>query len=76
MLPLVTSNTANVLKLAHKGRLAVKCDGDVLVLRRDSLDVVHVFARGRHLVADGAMTKREHFLASSRRRIDLTGEKQ
>jgi beta-aspartyl-dipeptidase (metallo-type) len=76
MLPLVTSNTANVLKLAHKGRVAAGCDADVLVLRRDSLDVVHVFARGRRLVDDGAMTKREHFLGTSRRRIDLTGEKQ
>jgi beta-aspartyl-dipeptidase (metallo-type) len=76
MLPLVTSNTAGVLKLAHKGRLAAGCDGDVLVLRRDSLEVVHVFARGRHLVDDGTMTKREHFLKTSRRRIDLTGEKQ
>jgi beta-aspartyl-dipeptidase (metallo-type) len=66
----------HVLKLAHKGRVAAGCDADVLVLRRDSLDVVHVFARGRRLVDDGAMTKREHFLGTSRRRIDLTGEKQ
>jgi beta-aspartyl-dipeptidase (metallo-type) len=76
MLPLVTSNTATVLKLGGKGRIAAGCDGDVLVLRRDTLDVVHVFARGRHLVDDGRLTKREHFLESSRRRIHLNGQKQ
>jgi beta-aspartyl-dipeptidase (metallo-type) len=76
MLPLVTSNTATVLKLARKGRLAVGCDGDVLVLRRDTLEPVHVFARGRHLVNDGALTVREHFLKSSARNIHLEGQKQ
>jgi beta-aspartyl-dipeptidase (metallo-type) len=76
MLPLVTSNTARVLKLAKKGRLAVGCDGDVLVLRRDSLDVVHVIARGRRLVDDGRLTQRERFLESSRRQIHLRGQKQ
>ncbi len=76
MLPLVTSNTAAVLKLARKGRLAPGCDADVVVLRRDTLDVVHVFARGQRMVDDGRLVAREHFLRSSRRRIDLTGEKQ
>ena len=76
MLPLVTSNTASVLKLQSKGRLAAGCDADVLVLRRDTLDVVHVFARGRRMVDDGQLVAREHFLRTSRRRIDLTGEKR
>jgi beta-aspartyl-dipeptidase (metallo-type) len=76
MLPLVTSNTASVLKLARKGRLAVGCDGDVLALRRGTLEPVHVIARGRHLVDDGRLTKHEHFLASSRRHIHLNGQKQ
>jgi beta-aspartyl-dipeptidase (metallo-type) len=76
MLPLVTANTASVLKLARKGRLAVGCDGDVLVLRRDTLEPVHVFARGQHLVDDGALVAREHFLKSSARHIHLEGQKQ
>lgn len=72
-LPLVTSNTAAVLKLAGKGRVAPGCDGDVLVLRRDTLDVVHVFARGRHLYDDGRMTRGEGWLDGSARRIELAG---
>jgi beta-aspartyl-dipeptidase (metallo-type) len=76
MLPLVTSNTAAVLKLGAKGRLAPGCDADVLVLRRDTLDPVHVFARGRRLVDDGRLAAPERFLASSRRRIDLAGQKR
>jgi beta-aspartyl-dipeptidase (metallo-type) len=76
MLPLVTSNTARVLKLGAKGRLAPGCDADVLVLRRDTLDPVHVFARGRRLVDDGRLAAPERFLASSRRRIDLAGQKR
>ena len=76
MLPLVTSNTAAVLKLGAKGRLAPGRDADVLVLRRDTLDPVHVFARGRRLVDDGRLAAPERFLASSRRRIDLAGQKR
>ncbi len=75
MLPLITRNTASVLKLPHKGRLARGCDADVLVLRADSLEVVHVFARGRHVVDDGRLVERERFLATSRRRIDLVGQR-
>ena len=75
MLPLVTANTARVLKLGRKGRLADGCDADVLVLRRDTLDVVHVFARGRRLVDDGRLVTPERWLETSRRRIDLTGQK-
>ena len=75
MLPLVTSNTATVLKLGGKGRIAAGCDSDVLVLRRDTLDVVHVFARGRRLVDDGRLATPERWLETSRRRIDLTGQK-
>ena len=75
MLPLVTANTARVLKLGRKGRLAEGCDADVLVLRRDTLDVVHVFARGRRLVDDGRLVTPERWLETSRRRIDLTGQK-
>ena len=74
--PLVTENTARVLKLEGKGRLAVGCDADVVVMRRDSLDVVEVIAGGRRLVRDGSLAVRERFLDDSNRRISLHGEKQ
>lgn len=75
MLPLVTRNTADVLHLERKGRLTPGCDADVLVLDRGTLEPVHVFARGRRMVDGGRLVHREHFLESSRRRIDLAGEK-
>jgi len=53
ILPCFTSNTAAALKLAQKGRLAEGHDADVLVLRKGTLEIVHLFARGRHLVKDG-----------------------
>jgi beta-aspartyl-dipeptidase (metallo-type) len=49
-----TANPAAALKLAHKGGLAAGQDADVLVLRADTLEIVHVLARGRQFVRDGA----------------------
>lgn len=57
VLPLCTRNPAAVLKLEQKGCLGAGMDGDVLVLRRESLEIVHVFARGQQLVAHGEFRK-------------------
>jgi beta-aspartyl-dipeptidase (metallo-type) len=75
-LPLVTSNVADVLKLANKGRLQPGADADFLVLRRDTLELRHVVARGQVLMRDGALIRRERFLQESRRRIQLHGEEK
>jgi len=75
VLPLVTANTARVLKLSRKGRLAPGQDADVLVLAQGSLDLIHVIARGRHVVRNGVLNVREHFLHGSNRRITLYGQK-
>jgi beta-aspartyl-dipeptidase (metallo-type) len=53
VLPLFTAHPAAALKLHRKGRLEEGRDADVLVLEEGSLEVVHVFARGRPLVRDG-----------------------
>jgi len=74
LLPLVTSNPAKVLKLETKGRLEPGRDADVLVLRRESLEVVHVIANGRFLVRDGKLQVHEGFLETSRRSLDLRGK--
>ena len=73
VLPLATSNVARTLKLPRKGRLAAGCDGDVLVLTRDGLDLVHVIAGGRAMVRDGRPVVRERFLEESGRRYELRG---
>jgi beta-aspartyl-dipeptidase (metallo-type) len=46
VLPLVTSNTARVLKLAGKGGLAAGKDADMLVVRQGSLELREVIAGG------------------------------
>lgn len=75
VLPLVTSNTADVLKLPTKGRLERGCDGDVAVLDRATLAPRHVVAAGRVLMRDGIVVAREGFLEDSTRRIHLHGTK-
>jgi beta-aspartyl-dipeptidase (metallo-type) len=75
VLALVTTNTAKVLKLDTKGELAPGKDADVLVLRRESLEIIEVIARGQRLVRDGRLARAERFLAESNRRISLYGQK-
>jgi beta-aspartyl-dipeptidase (metallo-type) len=55
VLPVVTSNTARVLKLPGKGYLAAGADADVVVLEAGSLELAEVVAGGRRLVSDGAV---------------------
>jgi beta-aspartyl-dipeptidase (metallo-type) len=75
MLALATSNTAQVLRLRNKGRLAVGKAADVLVLRKGSLEIVEVISLGRRMVKNGEIAVREEFLAESNRRIVLNGAK-
>jgi beta-aspartyl-dipeptidase (metallo-type) len=75
VLPLVTANTARVLKLYRKGRLERGCDADALVLRRKTLEIAHVFALGRQLVRGGELVGAERFLRRSNRSISLYGRK-
>jgi len=74
VLPLVTSNTARILKLDVKGTLERGKMGDVLVLERDSLEVRHVWSKGRCMVRDGELVARAAWLAQSKRDIVLVGD--
>jgi beta-aspartyl-dipeptidase (metallo-type) len=73
--PLAIANTARVLKLDLKGRLEQDCDADALVLRRDTLEIAHVFVSGKPEVRDGELVFMEKFLTHSDRRISLYGGK-
>lgn len=53
VLPHFTSNTARALKLRQKGQLKLELDADVLVLREETLEIVHLWARGRQMIRDG-----------------------
>ena len=74
VLPLVTSNTARVLKLDHKGTLERGKLADVLVLERDTLAVRHVWSKGRCMVRDGELVARAGWLAESKREVVLVGD--
>lgn len=75
IVPLVTANTASVLKLAGKGRLEPGKDADLLVVRKDSLEIVEVIARGRRLVKGGKLNVQEKVAQTSSRELHLVGEK-
>jgi beta-aspartyl-dipeptidase (metallo-type) len=68
-----TLNPAGVLNLRRKGRIEVGCDADLLVLRRESLELVEVIARGKRLMKEGRVAFSEKFLNGSNRRVQLTG---
>src|SRR4051812_2508543 len=69
VLPFATSNTAAVLRLPAKGRLAESMDADLLLLDRDSLAIVDVFSNGTHMVRDCEVVRSDSFLNDSDRRI-------
>ena len=75
LLPCVTSNTARVLKLPSKGHLSEGADADLVVLRKDSLQIVDVIARGRSFVRNGEPAFRETFLQKSNREVRLRGNR-
>jgi beta-aspartyl-dipeptidase (metallo-type) len=76
MLPLATTHTAYVLRLATKGRLAAGCDADVIALDAGSLRPSHVVARGQVLMRSGDVLKRPTFLEDSNRQVTLDGQAQ
>jgi beta-aspartyl-dipeptidase (metallo-type) len=68
-----TLNPAGVLNLRRKGRIEEECDADLLVLRRESLELVEVIAGGKRLMKEGRVAFSEQFLSGSNRRVQLTG---
>lgn len=61
VLPYFTQNTAQVLQLPAKGGIQPGRDGDLLILDKTTLDLVHVVARGRHLLRDGQVIVTEPY---------------
>jgi beta-aspartyl-dipeptidase (metallo-type) len=75
VLPLVTRNTSDVLKLGSKGRLEAGSDADVLVLSKNAFEIKDVIVGGKHMVDDGRFITSERFLERSNRRISLHGNR-
>lgn len=55
ILPLVTSNTSDILKLSNKGRLKEHNDADLIIMDKDTLSIQHVFAKGAHMLKDNEL---------------------
>lgn len=75
ILPLVTRNPARIMKLEEKGVLEKGRMGDILLLEKDSLEIVHVLSKGVFMVRDGSLVRNEQFLEDSNREIHLVGRK-
>ena len=76
VLPFVMTNTARVLKLPKKGKIAEDLEADLLVLEPGSLDIVEVFGKGKWLVRGGGLAVEEKFIAESDRDLHLVGKRE
>ena len=61
VLPLVTANTARVLKLPQKGQLIKGNDADLVLLNKESMLPNHVIAKGKHMVTNGEIVVKGTF---------------
>jgi hypothetical protein len=59
--------------LSGKGRIEAGADADVVVLRTQTLEPVHLVSSGPVLMRDGVMLQQDRFLQKSVRRIHLEG---
>jgi beta-aspartyl-dipeptidase (metallo-type) len=75
VLRLVTRNTSRILKLDKKGVIEKGRMGDLLILEKDTFEIVHVLSNGVFMVRDGNLVRDENFLADSNREIHLRGRK-
>ncbi|HEX9985127.1 MAG TPA: amidohydrolase family protein [Thermoanaerobaculia bacterium] len=73
-LAVATLNTARVLKLHDRGKLAPGMRADFIALDAESLDLLCVVCNGELVLRDGRLVRREKFRAQSNRIINLTGD--
>lgn len=57
----ITTNPADLLKLTRKGRIAIGCDADLVLVEKDTFQIHTVLARGQKMVEDGAAVRKGTF---------------
>lgn len=73
ILPLITTNTARILKFGQKGRIAVDADADFAIVNKEDLSIRHVVARGKIFVKDHKFIPKMKAMKDSNRKIELHG---
>ncbi|MDD4976498.1 MAG: beta-aspartyl-peptidase [Bacteriovorax sp.] len=76
ILPLVTTNTARILKLRNKGHIALEADADLVAVDRSTLEINHVIAKGKLFIKDGKSLYNQLILDRSNRKIEIYGKKK
>lgn len=61
VLKTITSNVADVFKLAGKGRIGIGMDADLVLLDPSSLNIKHVIAKGSPMIEDGEVLRKGTF---------------
>lgn len=75
ILPLITTNTARILKLDKKGRIEVGADADFVSVDPGSFNLLHVVAGGRFFMREGHILYHQKILDNSNRKIEIYGKK-
>lgn len=60
-LRVITSNVADHLKLNTKGHIEKERDADLVILDKESLDILHVICKGKVLIEDGTIIEKGTF---------------
>ncbi len=76
ILPIITTNTARILKFHQKGRIEVDKDADFAIIDKKTLRVKHVVARGKIFVRDFEFIPDLKCMSDSNRKIGLNGQKK
>lgn len=76
ILPLITTNTARILKFQHKAMIKPDKDADFAIIDKQNLSVKHVVARGKIFVRDHQFIPKLKCMSDSNRKIELHGQKK
>lgn len=75
ILPILTSNTARLLKMPNKGRIDLGADADILVMNPKTLELEYVIAKGKIFMRNQEVIYRQECLKYSNRKIEIYGQK-